>query len=145
MPDRLEYPAGLYGPSPIPDLSAREVRQKLSPAALKAFFRIADRWSLRDQDARDLLGGVSHGAFYEMKKTPERILDTDTLTRLSLLTGIYKALNVLYSEKLADTWIQLPNKNPLFSGRPPLASMIEGGIPAMQTIRRLLDARRGGV
>jgi hypothetical protein len=67
------------------------------------------------------------------------------LTRLSLLTGIYKALNVLYSEKLADAWIQLPNTNPLFSGRPPLASMIAGGIPAMQTIRRLLDARRGGV
>ncbi|HEY7862599.1 MAG TPA: antitoxin Xre-like helix-turn-helix domain-containing protein [Thermoanaerobaculia bacterium] len=145
MPERLHYPAGLYGPTPIPDLSDREIRRRLSPTALKAFFRIADRWSLRDQDARDLLGGVSHGAFYEMKKSSDRILDTDMLTRLSLLIGIYKALNVLYSEKLADAWIQLPNTNPLFSGRPPLASMIAGGIPAMQTIRRLLDARRGGV
>jgi hypothetical protein len=145
MTRRLEYPAGLYGPEPPPDLSDRHERQRLSPAALKAFFRIVERWSLRDEDARELLGGVSHGAYYQMKKSPERILDVDTLTRISYVIGIYKALNILYSEKLADSWIQLPNKNPLFSGRPPLASMREGGIPAMQTVRRLLDARRGGV
>jgi hypothetical protein len=38
----------------------------------------------------------------------------------------------------------LPNTNPLFGGRRPLDHMIAGGLPALQVVRRLLDARRGG-
>ena len=34
--------------------------------------------------------------------------------------------------------------NRIFAGQAPLAYMIKGGLPAMQTVRRLLDARRGG-
>ena len=99
---------------------------------------------MRDGDARALLGGISNGQFYEMKKNPERTLDVDALTRISYLIGIFKALNILHSRKLADEWIRLPNSNPIFSGETPLAYMIRGGLPAMQTVRRLLDARRAG-
>ena len=51
----------------------------------------------------------------------------------------------LYSENLADAWVTRPNTNRIFGGQTPLAYMIKGGLPAMQTVRRLLDARRGGV
>jgi hypothetical protein len=54
-------------------------------------------------------------------------------------------LNILYSEELADAWIQRPNTNRIFGGSMPLAYMMKGGQSAMQVIRRLLDARRGGV
>jgi hypothetical protein len=64
---------------------------------------------LRDEDARLLLGGVSNGAYYELKKTNSPSLDRDRLTRISLLAGIFKALNIMYRKKLADRWIQLPN------------------------------------
>jgi len=90
------------------------------------------------------LGGMSNGPFYDMKKKPDRILDSDRLLRISYLVGIFKALNVLYSDGLADAWIQLPNTNRIFGGRTPLAYMMKGGLPAMQTVRRLLDARRAG-
>jgi Protein of unknown function (DUF2384) len=40
--------------------------------------------------------------------------------------------------------MHLPNQNPVFNGKTPLAYMIRGGLPAMQTVRRLLDARRAG-
>jgi len=60
------------------------------------------------------------------------------------LIGIFKALNILYSEKRADSWVQLPNSNRIFSGETAINYMIKGGLPAMQTVRRLLDARRGG-
>jgi hypothetical protein len=103
-----------------------------------------ERWDVRDEDARALLGGVSNGPFYEMKRNPDRVLDVDRLTRVSYLVGIFKALNILYSEALADRWPQLPNTNPMFAGRTPLASMTTGGIPAMVAVRRLLDARRAG-
>ncbi|WP_119270931.1 antitoxin Xre-like helix-turn-helix domain-containing protein [Taklimakanibacter deserti] len=139
------YPATGYEPSPLIDLSAKSERERLSPSAVRAFFNIMDHWGVRDEDARLLLGGISNGPFYEMKKKPDRVLDTDRLQRISYLVGIFKALNVLYSEKLADAWIKLANSNRIFGGLTPLAYMIKGGLPAMHTVRRLLDARRGGM
>lgn len=144
MPQALRYPATRYTADAPPDLAARAARERLSAPALKAFFNIATRWKVRDEDARALLGGVTNGPFYEMKRKPDRILDTDRLTRISYLIGIFKALNILHSRKLADEWIRLPNSNPIFAGETPLAYMIRGGLPAMQTVRRLLDARRAG-
>jgi hypothetical protein len=140
-----QYPATRYEPSPLVDLSAKAERERLSPAAIKAFFNIMTKWDVRDEDARALLGGVSNGQFYDMKKKPERTLDADTLARASYLVGIFKALNILYSRKLADAWIQRPNANRIFGGHTALAYMIKGGLPAMQAVRRLLDARRGGM
>jgi hypothetical protein len=64
--------------------------------------------------------------------------------RISFLTGIFKALNILYSGKLADRWVQLPNSNPVFAGETPLKYMVKGGLPALMRVRQLLDARRGG-
>jgi len=140
----LRYPATRYRTDAPPDLGARAERERLSPAALKAFFTIAARWKVRDEDARALLGGVSNGPFYEMKRDPERVVDTDRLTRISYLIGIFKALHILHSRSLADQWVTLPNSNAIFAGQTPLAYMIRGGLPAMQTVRRLLDARRAG-
>jgi hypothetical protein len=126
------------------DLTSKGGRERLTPAAVRTFFNIMGRRDIRDEDARMLLGGVSNGPFYEMKKNPDRVLDTDRLTRASYLIGIFKALNILYSEKLADSWVRLPNRNRIFGGQTPLAYMMQGGLQAMQTVRRLLDARRGG-
>lgn len=140
----LQYPATRARLDASPDLAAKEARERLSPPALKAFFAIMARWNVRDEDARALLGGVSNGPFYEMKRSPDRVLETDRLTRISYLTGIFKALNILHARPLADEWVQLANSNPIFGGGTPLAYMIRGGLPAMQTVRRLLDARRAG-
>jgi hypothetical protein len=140
-----QYPATCYGPSPLVDLSVKTERERLSPSAIKAFFNMMETWAVRDEDARALLGGISNGQYYEMKKKPERTLSADTLTRISYLVGIFKALNILYSDKLADAWVQRPNTNRIFAGQTALAYMIKGGLPAMQTVRRLLDARRGGM
>ncbi len=139
------YPATRYVPTPPADLADKATRERLSGSALRAFFNLVDRWSLRDEDARALLGGISNGPYYAWRKKPDRMLDADTLTRVSYLVGIFKALNILYGERLADEWVKLANANPMFSGRTPLAYMKAGGAPAMQNVRRLLDARRGGV
>jgi hypothetical protein len=139
------YPSSRYEPSPLVDLQCKAERERLSPGALKAFFNIMERWGIRDEDARQLLGGVTNGPYYEMKKDPQgRVLEADRLVRISYLVGIFKALNILHSERLADEWVRLPNTNRIFRGATPLAFMLRGGVPAMQTVRRLLDARRGG-
>jgi hypothetical protein len=126
------------------DLSTKENRVRLTPAAVKGLLRIATHWKLRDDDSRALLGGISSGSFYTLKNRAAKTLDEDQLTRVSLLIGIYKSLNILYGRKLANAWIALPNTNPMFGGDSPLNYVKKGGIPALMRVRQLLDARRGG-
>lgn len=139
------YPSSRFEPAPVIDLSDKATRERLSKSALQGFFRLAQAWKLRDEDACILLGGVSSSAFYEWKKKPGRVLEVDRITRISYLLGIYKALHILYGDQLADQWVSMPNRNVIFGGKTPLRYMQEGGLLAMQTVRTLLDARRGGM
>jgi hypothetical protein len=146
-PGALAYPDSRYSPPALPDLSRPEDRRRLSGAALKALFNIIKHWQIRDEDARELLGGISNGAYYQLKQnkgSSVKTLERDRLLRISYLIGIFKSLNILYSQRLADQWMQLPNTNPIFAGRTPLDYILRGGTPAMDVVRRLLDARRGG-
>ena len=146
-PGTLAYPETRYSAAVLPDLSRLEERRRLSAPALRALFNILNHWKIRDEDARELLGGISNGAYYQLKKnprTPGKSLDQDKLVRISYLIGIFKSLNILYSQRLADQWMQLPNSNPIFAGRTPLDYILRGGTPAMDMLRRLVDARRGG-
>src|ERR1700747_3185087 len=127
-----------------PDLSNKAVQERLSRAAVPAFFKLAQAWRLRDESARQLLGGMSNGVFYQLKRGQRKVLDQDKLTRISLLVGTFKALNILYSRKLADSWVSLPNSNPMFGGEMPLDYMTKGGVPALIRARQLLAPRRAG-
>jgi hypothetical protein len=133
-----------FSASKAVDLSSKDVQHRLSGPGITAFFKIAQAWNLRDDAARQLLGGVSNGMFYQLKRGQKKTLDQDKLTRISLLVGIFKALNILYSRKLADAWINLSNSNPMFDGEAPLIYMVKGGVPALVRVRQLLDGRRGG-
>jgi uncharacterized protein (DUF2384 family) len=128
----------------LPDLGDAATRNRLSKPAIVAFFALADKWELRNEDAMALLGGVSHGRYYELKKNRKGLLSQDELTRISLLMGIFKALNILFSQRLANQWASRPNSNVMFNNAPPLQLLVRGGVPAMIGVRRLLDSRRGG-
>ncbi len=146
-PGPLAYPETSYSPPILPDLSRLEERRRLSGAALKALFNIVKHWGIRDEEARQLLGGISNGAYYQLKQSTGasvKTLEQDRLVRVSYLIGIFKSLNILYSQRLADQWMQLPNTNPIFAGGTPLDYILRGGTPALDVVRRLLDARRGG-
>lgn len=139
-----QQPLAGFSSATTSDLSDKRVQERLSRTAVPTFFKIAQTWRLRDESARQLLGGLSNGVFYQLKRGQKKVLDQDKLTRISLLLGIFKALNILYGRKLADSWITLANSNPMFEGEMPLAYMIKGGVPALVRVRQLLDARRGG-
>ena len=141
----ISFPQLGFSSEAAVDLSDKEVQTRLSRAGVPAFFKMAELWQLKDEPARLLLGGVSNGFFYQVKRGHKKTLDQDKLTRISLLIGIFKALNILYSRKLADGWIHLANSNPMFQGDSPLNYMLKGGVPAMMRVRQLLDARRGGL
>jgi hypothetical protein len=135
--------AGFAADAPA-DLSSKEVQERLSRSAIAAFFKLTQAWQVKDETSRRLLGGISNGMYYQLKQGRKKTLDQDKLTRISLLVGIFKALNILYSGRLADSWVTLPNSNPMFAGEAPLAYMLKGGVPALMRVRQLLDARRGG-
>jgi uncharacterized protein (DUF2384 family) len=128
----------------LPDLTDGPTRTRLSSAAIAAFFAIVEKWDLRNEDAMALLGGTSHGRYYELKRSRKGLLSQDELTRISLLIGIFKALNILFSQRLANQWPSRPNSNVMFNNTPPLHLLVRGGVPGMIGIRRLLDSRRGG-
>jgi hypothetical protein len=120
------------------------LRRRLSGPALRTFFRIAAAWSLTVNEQRALLGWPAASTFHKYKNDDHGALTFDTLTRISLVLGIYKALQMLYPDQsLADGWVRLPNANPIFGGRPALTLMIDSGIDGLLQTRRLLDARRG--
>jgi hypothetical protein len=146
MAAMLSYPATRYTPAPLVDFNSVDERKRLSGSSLIGFFKMMEIWKVRDEDARMLLGGISNGPFYEMKKNPKgKILDVDRMFRVSFLLGIFKAINILHGQELADEWVRLPNRNAMFAGKTALQYMVDGGLPAMQNVRRLLDGRRGGV
>jgi hypothetical protein len=122
-----------------------EVRRRLSAPAMRSFFNLADRWDLSVNQQRGLLGWPAASTYHKYKAGQVGSLSFDTLTRISLLLGICKALRILYPQaELADQWIKLRNANPRFGGKSPLDLMIDGGIDGLFQVRRLLDARRGG-
>jgi hypothetical protein len=122
-----------------------DVRKRMSAPAIRSFLRIGQAWDLSVEDQRGLLGWPAPSTYYKYKAGEVGTLSYDTLTRISLLLGIYKALHILYpDDALADRWLKLPNGNPLFGGKPALALMVDGGIDGLTQTRRLLDARRGG-
>ena len=122
------------------------VRRRMSGPALRTFFSIAEAWGLTVSEQRALLGWPATSTFHKYKSGNHGTLAFDTLTRISLVLGIYKALQVLYPDAaLADGWVRLPNANAMFGGRPALTLMAERGIDGLLQVSRLHDARRGGL
>jgi hypothetical protein len=128
-----------------PDLSNTIERDRLSTSAIKAFVNITEKWNLNEAQARGLLGGIASSTYHAWKTHPRgKKLDQDTLIRISLLIGIYKALNIYFGKPWADRWMTLANRGPLFSGQAPIEYMLRHGQPGMIQLRRMLDAWRGG-
>ena len=144
LANATRYPASRFETKPWIDLTDPAEQVRLTPAAVRGMARLVDAWELTVPQMCTLLGDVSASSWHAWVKRPPRNLGVDRLTRTSYLLGIYAALHVLYPGPLADQWVHLPNSNPLFNGRAPLDVMLRGGIPAMERVRALLDARRGG-
>ena len=136
--------SALAEPAPKADLSDPATRERLSPDAIHAFFKIMQLWQIRDEDARLLLGETSNQTFQSLKRDAGKTLDEDRLRRISFLIGMFTALNILYDEDLANQWMCLPNKNNIFQGKKPIDHIKHGGLPAFSKVRKLLESRRWG-
>lgn len=124
-------------------VKSREATQ-MNAIALKAYARIADAWSLNLKEAA-ALADMSESTWKRAKKPGfAGELTKDQLLRLSALIGIYKSLELYFSQTLARSWLTRANTGPLFGGARPVDTAIEGGLPQILAIRTYLDALRGG-
>jgi Protein of unknown function (DUF2384) len=134
-----------YAFDQAPNLGNAVERERLSLSAIKAFIQIAGKWGLSEVQARGLLGGIASSTFHAWKTEPRtKKLDQDTLMRISLVIGIYKALNIYFGKPWADRWVTLANRGPMFAGQAPIDYMLRHGQPGMIQLRRMLDTWRGG-
>lgn len=110
-------------------------------AALNGFFGIMDAWQISNEDARIILGQPSSSTFFAWRRGDKARLPPDTLRRIGYVAGIYKALQIVYSDhELADSWIKRPNR--YFGGRAPLDRMRGGDVTDLAAVRSYMDAAR---
>jgi hypothetical protein len=133
-----------FSPLQLNERHSPQARKRLSAPAVRSFFNIANSWRLSVNEQRALLGFPAPSTYHKYKAGQIGTLSYDTLTRVSLVLGIYKALHILYpDDTLADNWVRLPNSNQLFGGRAAISLMTDGGMDGLYQVRRLLDGRRG--
>jgi Protein of unknown function (DUF2384) len=127
-------------------LAAREpVRaapSRLDPvAALRGFFHIADAWGVTAEEARIILGAPAERTYYAWRAGNAVRVPADTLRRIGYVAGIYKALQILYSDPhLADGWVKRPNRT--LGGQTPLQRLCAGDVTDLAEVRNHLDAAR---
>lgn len=99
-------------------------------------------WDVSAEDARVILGGPALRTYYDWRAGKVVRVSTDTLRRIGYVAGIYKALQILYSDPgLADSWVNRPNED--FGGQTPLARMTAGDVTDLAHVRNYLDTARG--
>lgn len=124
-------------------------RRRLSAPAFRTFLAIADLWKLTEEERRLILGYPSRSTYHNWAKLAREhrdfTLDVDTLTRISALLGIHQALSILYAtERESVTWLRDPHAGVVFGGNPPMVLVTSGSQDNLLTVRRFLDAARGG-
>jgi hypothetical protein len=116
--------------------------RRVAATALKAFFNLAREWELAVEDQLTLLGRPSRRTYFRWRTGAVAALPSDTLERISVLLGIYKALAILLPEPArAHAWIKRANDG--FGGRTALDVMRQGRVDDLYQVRRYLDGWRG--
>ena len=125
----------------LESILAERLEPEKQRLALEGFFRIIERWNLDNASARRVLGAPAERTFFEWKKGNVGRLPEDTLRRIGYVAGIWKALEMVYSDPtLADTWIKRPNRH--FGGQTPLDRMLAGDVTDLAAVRNYIDAAR---
>jgi uncharacterized protein (DUF2384 family) len=109
--------------------------------ALEGFFGIMGLWAVERKRVQRILGSPPERTFYAWKAGKARRMPEDTLRRIGYVAGIYKALQILYSDtSQADRWVHQPNRH--FGDQSPLERMAAGDVTDLAAVRAYLDAAR---
>lgn len=125
-----------------PQVQERPAVERVDPvAALRGAFRILQSWGVSAEEGRRILGSPAQRTYFAWRAGNAARVPRDTLRRIGYLAGIFKALDMLYSDPhLADGWVKRPNQS--FGGQTPLERMSAGDVTDLAAVRAYLDAAR---
>ena len=114
---------------------------EMSRVAVKLFFGITEEWGVTDVQRCTLAGldtrTTLHIWRHKLDEGESIKLSKDTLERLSHLSGIYKGLQILFSDQEQwKNWVRKPNRD--FGGASALDRMLAGRVVDLVDVRRYL-------
>lgn len=133
-------------------LNANNLTQDHLRAGVKWITKMSEplRWNLIDTEVAALLGIVPVETYQDLRHRAESGLSirmtSDTIERLSLLLGIWKALQLLVPperQDLAFAWFNKPNSSPLLKNTSIKNYLFENNtIKSFYVVRDYLDSNR---
>lgn len=117
---------------------------RLTPIAIKTYIRLMNLWEIKTQERWDLLGGTppfNLERYEGWNPAHDIALSEDQLFRIGLLLKIATCLQILLGPQLCWEWPQKPNASPLMKGQTALRYMIDGGLPAIINVYKLLKGQ----
>ena len=118
----------------------REDRARLGAAGLRTFRNIARQWSLSRDEQVQLLGPDGARILDELERDGISNPGSEALERISLVLGIYAALESLLPQRGA-AWIRRPNSSPVFGNRAAIELMLSERLDDLRSVRKYLDAQ----
>jgi hypothetical protein len=116
-------------------------RERHTALAMAGFFRIMELWRADNAQASAILGKPASRTFYRWKAGDIATVSHDVIRRIGYVSGIWKALQILYSNPTqADEWVRKPNR--AFGDQTPLERMSAGDVTDLAAVRQYLDAAR---
>ncbi|MCG8519805.1 antitoxin Xre-like helix-turn-helix domain-containing protein [Marinobacter sp. CA1] len=124
----------------------QQPRDSQAATGLKVVFNILDKWGCSITQIQHILG-ISRAALYRYRQNPQSAsLSRDQLERLSYVLNIHASLRTLFDNpKNVYGFMSLPNDNPYFNGRTPLAVIGSGQFADLYETFKRIDALRGGL
>ncbi|MEY8799101.1 hypothetical protein AB9K35_02060 [Leisingera sp. XS_AS12] len=108
--------------------------------------RLLQAWKLNDDECVQLLRLTTEEWDCLKNDQPNSPLGSEQMQRVAVLIGVHAALMRVYSGDISRVarWIAAKNSGAIMNGRKPIEAMLQGGLPTMLRIRRLLQAEVAG-
>jgi len=126
-------------------LTKEQIYQAM-PLAFRVALRILDAWGFSPDEMALVLGlGSDECQRYQATGLPEESMSEDLTTRVSLILGIERALEILLVEESdIRNWVSHPSNAPIFKVATPKSVMLNGRIDDLHAIRMYLDSWLSG-
>lgn len=118
----------------------KQMTSQEKKALFRALLRLFAHWDLTNEQSSALIG-VSRDSWERIRSGvyDEHITD-DLAQRAGALIGIHGALRTIFPKPRCYDWIKRPNHGPLFACKSALDFMVNGGLPAIHSVREYLQA-----
>ena len=126
-------------------MTTEQINQAM-PTAFLVAVRTLDAWGYSAGEMARVLGlSPVQLQRYGATGLPEESVNDDLTTRVSLVLGIERALEILLAgESDIRNWVNRPSSAPLFEGSTPKSIMLQGQLDDLRGIRTYLDGWLSG-